>query len=209
MARRNAQAEKAQRRQKRQQQKVAVQDGTLDRWLLEARTELERTEEIIEDSLKLAGIKISRLSPDEAKGLLWHFLNPGSSQSPAPYHNHCLLREQREGKVAPIDGRVFTWGGRPMTEGWKRAWATACRKAGLEGLWFHDLRHTFVTRKVKERWDYKRIMAITGHKTFATFMKYNNPREEDLKKVVANPSQPWQDRDNSVAKLLANGRKPQ
>jgi len=71
-----------------------------------------------------------------------------------------------------------------MTEGWKTAFKTACRNAGLADLHFHDLRHTFVTRKVREGWDYKRIMAITGHTTFAVFQKYNNPSEEDIKAVV-------------------------
>lgn len=117
-----------------------------------------------------------------------------------------IRREQREGKVAPIDSRVFTWGGRPISEGWKRAWTTACQKAGLENLCFHDLRHTFVTRKVKEGWDYKRLMAITGHKTFAVFQKYNNPTEEDLKEVVvANSPRSWQDQSKPVVKLLSNG----
>src|SRR5262245_14912911 len=77
----------------------------------------------------------------------------------------------------------------------------ACRRAGLQDLHFHDLRHTFVTRKVREGWDYKRIMAITGHKTFATFQRYNNPSEEDLKAVVANGAAP----SRPVGKLLANG----
>ena len=71
-----------------------------------------------------------------------------------------------------------------MAEGWKTAFKTACHKAGLEGLHFHDLRHTFVTRKVREGHDYKRIMAITGHKTFAVFQRYNNPSEADIKEVV-------------------------
>jgi len=46
-----------------------------------------------------------------------------------------------------------------------------------------------VTRKVREGWDYKRIMAITGHKTFAVFQRYNNSSEEDDIKavVVADP----------------------
>jgi hypothetical protein len=58
-----------------------------------------------------------------------------------------------------------------------------------------------VTQKVREGWDYKRIMTITGHKTFAVFQRYNNPSEEDLKAVVANSGVPRQ----SVGKLLANG----
>jgi len=56
-------------------------------------------------------------------------------------------------------------------------------------LHFHDLRHTFVTRKMRRGWDYKRIMAIMGHTTFATFQRYNNPREDDIKTVVlGNPA---------------------
>src|SRR5262249_33449708 len=70
-----------------------------------------------------------------------------------------IRKEQREGKVAPIGGHVFTWGGRAMSEGWKRAFRTACQNAKIENLRFHDIRHTFVTRKVREGWDYKRIMA--------------------------------------------------
>ena len=79
---------------------------------------------------------------------------------------------------------MFTWKGKPITEGWKTAFNAACRRAGLTDLHFHDLRHTFVTRKVREGWDYKRIMAIAGHKTFATFQRYNNPTEADIKEVV-------------------------
>ena len=86
--------------------------------------------------------------------------------------------------MTPIDGRVFAWNGKPMAEGWRTAFLADCRRAGLTDLRFHDLRHTFVTRKVREGWDYKRIMAITGHKTFAVFQRYNNPSEDDIKAVV-------------------------
>jgi integrase len=93
---------------------------------------------------------------------------------------------QRQGKVASISGHVFTWKGKAFSrQGWKRSWKTACGKASLVGLHFHDLRHTFVTRKVREGWDYKRIMAITGHKTFSVFQRYNNPSEDDIKEVVS------------------------
>ena len=99
-----------------------------------------------------------------------------------------IRTEHRDAKVAAISGHVFVWKGKPMTEGWKTAFNAACRRAGLQGVWFHDLRHTFVTRKVREGWDYKRIMAITGHKTFAVFQRYNNPSEDDIKEVVLAPS---------------------
>lgn len=96
-----------------------------------------------------------------------------------------IKKDQREGKVVAITGHVFTWQGRPLgRQGWYRSWISTCRKAELEGVHFHDLRHTFVTRKVREGHDYKRIMSITGHKTFAVFQRYNNPSEEDIKSVV-------------------------
>jgi integrase len=118
-----------------------------------------------------------------------------------------IRKEQRDGKVVAIGGHVFTWQGKPLgRQGWKRSWATACRNATLEDLRFHDLRHTFVTRKVREGWDYKRIMAITGHKTFAVFQRYNNPTEEDLREVMTTT--PHARQSESVGKLLANGLSP-
>ena len=60
----------------------------------------------------------------------------------------------------------------------------ANRWGEAEGDWFHDLRHTFVTRKLREGHDYKRIMAVTGHKTFAVFQRYNTPPDEDVKAIV-------------------------
>ena len=83
----------------------------------------------------------------------------------------------------------------------------ACRRARLADLHFHDLRHTFVTRKVREGWDYKRIMAITGHKTFAVFQRYNNPSEDDIKEVVLAdpPRKNGRVRIMIIVKLLSNG----
>jgi integrase len=95
-----------------------------------------------------------------------------------------LRREHQDGKIAAITGHVFTWKRKPMKEGWKTAYKGACRRSGIVDLHFHDLRHTFITRKVRAGWDYKRIMAITGHSTFAVFQRYNNPSEDDIRAVV-------------------------
>jgi hypothetical protein len=55
-------------------------------------------------------------------------------------------------------------------------------------LRFDDFRHTFVTRKVRKGWDYKRVMAVTGHKTSAVFRCDNTPGQEDIKEVeLASP----------------------
>jgi integrase len=70
-----------------------------------------------------------------------------------------------------------------MAESWQAVFTTARHEAGPPDLRFYDLHHTFVVRKVREGWDYKRIMAITGHKTFAVFQRYNNPSEDNIKAV--------------------------
>jgi len=62
-----------------------------------------------------------------------------------------IRQELRVGKVAAIDGRVFTWKGRPMAEGWRTAFLAACRRAGLTALHFLESQHTFVARKGRLR----------------------------------------------------------
>lgn len=57
------------------------------------------------------------------------------------------------------------------------------KKAGIDG-WVHDFRRSFVTRKILEGWDYRRIMRITGHRDLKIFTRYNQPTFEDLRGVV-------------------------
>jgi integrase len=57
----------------------------------------------------------------------------------------------------------------------------ACEQAGLNGLRFHDLRHTFVTNARKAGLDRKVIKTITGHKTDSMFERYSHIDGEDLK----------------------------
>jgi integrase len=64
------------------------------------------------------------------------------------------------------------------------AFERACRKAGVTGVTFHDLRHTFVTNARRAGIDYFRIMAITGHKTMAVFKRYNTVDEHDLRQAM-------------------------
>jgi integrase len=60
--------------------------------------------------------------------------------------------------------RVFTYRGKPIKK-IKRAFANACRKAGLVNFRFHDLRHTFNTNMRMAGVDHSVIMKLTGHKT--------------------------------------------
>lgn len=57
----------------------------------------------------------------------------------------------------------------------KTAFNTACEKAGIEDLHFHDLRHTATTRLVQAGAQPGIVMKTTGHTQFATFARYVNP----------------------------------
>ncbi|MCK2128265.1 tyrosine-type recombinase/integrase [Thauera aromatica] len=57
----------------------------------------------------------------------------------------------------------------------KKAWAVACKQAGLTGVGLHDLRHTSATRFALEfKGNLPVLMVITGHKTAQMAMRYVN-----------------------------------
>lgn len=55
--------------------------------------------------------------------------------------------------------------GRPWTSdgGFRNAWRFYCRKAGITGLTFHDLRGTFVTSRLADGWSLQEVAFCTGH----------------------------------------------
>ena len=75
-----------------------------------------------------------------------------------------IWKRERAGKLSTLTDRVFLYRGKPFKR-FSRSFNTACKKACIEGLWIHDLRAVFATRKIDERFDRDWIKAITGHKT--------------------------------------------
>jgi len=89
-----------------------------------------------------------------------------------------IFREQR-GSASAFELRtgrpvvhVFHYGGRPLPEGLKRSWKSACRKVGLESRLFHDLRRSFIQRCEDLGVARSSAMKITGHKTEAVYARY-------------------------------------
>jgi integrase len=62
----------------------------------------------------------------------------------------------------------------------KKAFAKACSKSEIEGLWFHDLRRSFVTNARRRGVGESVVMKVTGHKTRAVFDRYNVIDDSDI-----------------------------
>lgn len=70
---------------------------------------------------------------------------------------------------APDDPNASVFG---IKSGFYKAFETACEKAGIADLVFHDTRHTAITRMVQSGMPHTEIMKISGHSTFKTFARY-------------------------------------
>lgn len=57
------------------------------------------------------------------------------------------------------DGRPWEIKG----NGFRSAWRLTCQAAGIKGVTFHDLRGTFVTRRLSEGWTTQEVAMCTGH----------------------------------------------
>jgi integrase len=64
--------------------------------------------------------------------------------------------------------------------GIKEQYRNACKRAGIDDLNFHDLKHTFCTRMSAAKVNQFVIMKIVGHKDPKTAQRYCNPTDENL-----------------------------
>ena len=70
-----------------------------------------------------------------------------------------LDRTPRAAVTILATSRKTSW----TESGFRASWRKACKKAGVEGLTFHDLRGTAITRLAVAGCSVPEIAAITGH----------------------------------------------
>jgi len=67
----------------------------------------------------------------------------------------------------------------------RTAWNAACRRAGIVGLHFYDLRKTFCTILVTEGFDFRTVMDMSGHSTLDSMGPYLALRSEKKRQAVS------------------------
>jgi len=65
-----------------------------------------------------------------------------------------------------------------------RAFERACKRAGIEDLTFHDLRHEATSRFFEKGLNPMQVAAITGHKTLQMLKRYTHLKAEDLAQLL-------------------------
>lgn len=90
-----------------------------------------------------------------------------------------VFREIKNEPIVRLDQIIFGHADR------KKAFAAACRDAGISGLRFHDLRHTAITRWLEAGISPTLAMKASGHTQFRTFLRYVNPNDDTVREFAA------------------------
>ena len=77
-----------------------------------------------------------------------------------------------------INGKVFP--GADISH----SFTAACKRAAIDDLRFHDLRHEATSRLFEKGLNPMQVAAITGHKTLQMLKRYTHLRAEDLAKLL-------------------------
>ena len=96
-----------------------------------------------------------------------------------------LMERRKQARLANgvLTALVFHRDGAPVAD-FRKAWASACKKAGVPGRIFHDFRRTAVRDMIRSGVSQNVAMKISGHKTTSMFRRYDIVNEDDLRQAM-------------------------
>lgn len=125
--------------------------------------------------------------PIQTTGLLWKHVDLQKRTAHLPETKNGTARTVPLSSVAvevlrslprSMDGRVFG----TTYEAVHLSFVRACKRADIEDLRFHDLRHEATSRLFEKGFNPMEVSSITGHKTLQMLKRYTHLRAEDLAK---------------------------
>jgi len=75
-------------------------------------------------------------------------------------------------------------------KGWRTAWRSLTKAAGLVGLRFHDLRHQAITELAERSQGDQTIMSIAGHVSQEMLNHYSHIRMESKRRALETLEEP-------------------
>lgn len=112
------------------------------------------------------------------------------------------LRDERRGRLrarvvnrSEASGFVFTAPEGGFLHDLNRDWYPALKRAEIENLHFHDLRHTFASRYMMRGGDLYSLQILLGHKTAAMVQRYAHLShahlQAEVERLAAPGPKPW------------------
>jgi len=99
----------------------------------------------------------------------------------AALHDELLRLRSLDGRSPFVFPNPKT--GKPLTTV-RTAFRAACRRAGISGLRFHDLRHTFGSRLVEKGADIETVRSLLGHASIVVTQRYVHSTDERRRTAV-------------------------
>lgn len=99
------------------------------------------------------------------------------------------VRELLERRSRPRSSYLFCKPNGTRIGNPKKAFEGACRRAAIDDLHFHDLRHTFASWWVQDGGDLYRLSRILGHTTLQMSSRYAHLRTNDLHEEIERVAQ--------------------